>query len=71
MFIYKYVPFPCNFFRPLICPQIVSGQPGSIPLAGSTGQQTVGRMNQVAGIFMAATTSALSQVSTMVMIVTG
>ena len=33
------VPFPSNFFRPLIGPQIV---------AGSTRQQTVDRINQVA-----------------------
>ena len=40
MFIYAYVPFPCNFFQGLSLALRF--------LAGSTRQQTVGRINQVA-----------------------
>ena len=52
------VPFSCNFFKasfwPSDCGRIKQAaarwqdQPGSSPLLGSTRQQTVGRINQVA-----------------------
>ena len=48
IYIYVYVPFSCQLFQGIsLAPRLWQDQPGRSRLAGSTRQQTVGRINQV------------------------